>query len=522
MGTGRTLNEDQAHAGRALKQVAKGGALFSVGAVAANVIQLIVGILVVRLVSRTDYGLISFSFVAANVLVSVLALGFPSGLAQILARQVDRSRDSVGRTIGTALALAGGLSLVVTWGFHVLAAMIARAIGEPGAAEVLRAFAFMIPPLTMLFVLNGMFRGLGDVRGKVIFTDLGLNGLRLCLLGAVALLGLGFHGVIRAYVAAVWLAFGAYVLYAAIRVLRHYPLRIDTGAARELLTMSLPLLAADIATSAAGWGGVLVLGFYQPAGEVGLLNAPLRLGTLATLPLTALTFLYLPIAAAWAQSPDRARVGHLYLSATKWACLLLIPILGLFILDARFVVVTLFGPPYADSAEVLQVLAVGYAVHTILGPNGATLVSLGRPRSVLVSSLLGSVATLAGAVLAAPRYGAVGVAVATTVGYCLSNLYLTLVLTKALAGVQFATALAGTLLPAALLGIVPFLVTALVAPGSSVVHLLAFVASAVLTLVGPLLMRKFDASDLELLAALERRISRRQRISSWLAAKGPR
>ena len=65
--------------GHSLKSVARGGALVSAGTLSATILQFIIGIVVIRLIVRDEFGLISLAYIMVNVLVTLASLGFGSG-----------------------------------------------------------------------------------------------------------------------------------------------------------------------------------------------------------------------------------------------------------------------------------------------------------------------------------------------------------------------------------------------------------------------------------------------------------
>jgi O-antigen/teichoic acid export membrane protein len=84
-----------------------------------------------------------------------------------------------------------------------------------------------------------------------------------------------------------------------------------------------------------------------------------------------------------------------------------------------------FGPEYAGGALSLTILAVGFFAHAIAGPSGNALAAIGKTRSMMYDNATVLAINLGLNVVLVPRWGIVGAAVATTVGYgVLNGLYL--------------------------------------------------------------------------------------------------
>ena len=80
-----------------------------------------------------------------------------------------------------------------------------------------------------------------------------------------------------------------------------------------------------------------------------------------------------------------------------------------------------FGEKYISAAPALQILAIGFMFHTLLGLNGLSLVIAGESRFISLSTFIASVLNVVLNALLIPDYGMIGAATATSVSYFIGN-----------------------------------------------------------------------------------------------------
>lgn len=493
--------------GDSLKRVARGGALVSVGTLSATILQFVIGIVVIRLIVRDEFGLISLAYIMVGILVTLASLGFGSGVPRFLARYREQGKNSlVSGVAGTALLMSLCISILFALLLYFWANAIAVGFGKPGVQPVLEAFALMIPPLAVMRVLTAIFRGVENARAKALFQDVLLNLSRMLLLLPVVVLEYGFREILWVYVGSVWITFILYLFYAYSNLVRRIPLCFNREVGMELVRFSLPLLGISIMGNLMGWAGTLSLGYLQSADEVALFNAPLRLANIIPIPLVAMVFLYLPVATRLIERRAPEDLRGLYMSTTKWVFLITLPLLLYFLMDAEFVVERLFGDQYREAAGVLQVLVVGFSIHNLLGPNGTTLIAYGDARTVFLGTVLAGISAAVLCLLLVPHYGALGAALGTAMAKTISNIYISIALYRASGIHPFSKHYLKPVLFTLSTGLLVYTLLGLTPASSSLSHLLLFLLIGLLAMAAPLVTRSMSGADLEILGAIERRL----------------
>lgn len=205
---------------------------------------------------------------------------------------------------------------------------------------------------------------------------------------------------------------------------------------REIFGMAWPVLVTDTAIYVLGTGwDVLVLGAFRPLSEVALYGAASRLMGLAVTPSRTLQGVVPPIIAELhAQGRNRELEWNMRAAAT-FTGLPTALALGAFLVGGSWILGLLFGSFYSQAATILVILTAGRVVAVWTGPCGLVLTITGHQRTMMYLTLATSSVSIVAGIAAAARYGAIGVAVATSTTGALQNV-LQLVLAQRFVGVS--------------------------------------------------------------------------------------
>ena len=414
-----------------LHKIASGGFLFFMGTMGATGLQFIIGIVVVRSLAPPEFGLIAIANTFASVFIILSVLGLGTGLPPLISKYKHQtSPPSADRFIGAGITLVAVSSIFFALLLYAISLPISQIFCKPGLETPLRCFALMVPPLSLMSVFTSVFRGLEHTLPKIVFQDIALNLLRVIIFSGVLIFGVGYLGIIWGYILTAWAIFIAYMIYTGKRVHLRVFFSIHKENIVQVVVTSLPLMGVVLINNLIAWAGTLSLGWLSSVGEVGMYSAPQRLAAILNVPLTALAFIYLPVATQTYGEFAEQGLHEIYTTTCKWVFVITIPMAFFFIIDAEFIVKALFGMAYQGSANVLRVLSVGYLVHLVPGPNNMTLVSIGRSGIVLMSTLLACMTALILFYFFVPRYGSLGAAGGVAVARIVSNLFASSMLFK--------------------------------------------------------------------------------------------
>ncbi len=390
------------------------GRLMSLGVMAA------VQVLLVRYLSRTDYGAWTYALSVVVLLQSVAALGLDRSVTRFLA--IYRERGDVARVRGLVLLLVGSVAAVGTLATLALISFpgtIARITGvDAHVLAILNIIIFLVPleALDLLFI--GLFACLGQARAIVIRRHILAPALKLAAVVALIMLNADVTYLAWGYLGASltgMLLYGPMVWKSARQLgLTGSSPRNVTVPAREVFAFTLPLLTADLAGAIMWSAGTLTLGYFSSLDQVALFTAVVPLATLNETVARNFTVLYTPAISRLYARQDHAAINTMYWRTAVWVAVLTFPVFVLTFSASGSLLHVLYGTKYSDAAVLLSLVALGEYVNVALGLNGLTLRVLSDVRYSVTVNVVSAVVAIVANLILVPRFGALGAACATS------------------------------------------------------------------------------------------------------------
>lgn len=405
----------------ALRRIGSGFTIIGAGFVAGKILDYAVKVVLARFLGPTSYGTFVQGLAVVEVAAVVGLLGLDMGLPRFISH--GRGREDPG-SVADAIRTAGSIGMVGT----LIATLTVGALTIPAPAaylhqasirQVLGVFYLGIIPLAVLKLSMAVLQGRQNARDKVLVSNIGLPALRLAGVGLLFWLGYGLMGAVYAHVA-------AFLIVAAVGVaVARHAIDVDLAAARfrpgPLLAFSWPLLGVSILASASMWMDVLMLGYFLPSGPVGVYEVALSIGGVLSLFLQALNYMFMPVVSELHGAGRAGQVRTVYVTATRWLAMLVIPAYAGMAIFPREILQILFGPEYLAGWLPLLILATGFFLSSLIGPAGMLLLSAGRTKTYLAGHALLVTVDFALNILLIPRYGPTGAAIAMTIAIVATN-----------------------------------------------------------------------------------------------------
>jgi len=348
-----------------LKQRTIAGIAWSTGAHAGTqVIQFAIGVLLARLLSPEEFGLIGMVLVFSGFAGLFAEFGFASAIVQ-RDRVSELNRSSIfwlNLLIGCALALI----------FAGAAPLIADFFRSPQLEPIARA-------LSLMFIIGAVGivpRAL--LQKRMVFDRLArieiVSSLAAGLLAVgLALAGFGVWSLVSQYLAAALITTGM-----ALALCGWSPRLIYSRAAvRELLGYSANLFGFKFVNYWSRTADNLLIGRLIGSAGLGIYT---RAYSLMLLPITHVirTISRVMFPALAAVQNDKPRVARIYLRSTRMIALVSFPMMfGLFAVAEPFVL-TLFGERWAGVVPVLSILCGVGVLQAVTNPVGWIYQSQGR------------------------------------------------------------------------------------------------------------------------------------------------
>ncbi|GAB6136518.1 flippase [Thermococcus prieurii] len=418
-----------------LGRAARGGVIALVGLMVSAVFGFLVRALVGRIYGPSQYGTYNLAFTVFNITLIVVMLGFPMGIQRQISYFLTKRPKDTGILVSTALAIILGTSLTGLILLEATRGIIPRYIGGGPStdrlllSQLIGILALSLPLSASFNVLISVSQGFKRVREYVFYGKMLVPVLYFISAGLVAVVfRAGISKVVTAYVLVQLtglILISRDLLKAGI--LPKQP-AFSAKIGRILVTFSAPLVLSNIVWFIMTWTDTLMLGHYYGSTVVGIYNAASPLARFIPVFLVAFTVIYSPIATMLYAQGKKDEINKLYLSITKWVFLLTFPLFILLFAYPVAVLRELFGLKYVEAQVSLVILSVGFMFHSLLGPNGLTLVAIGYPKKEMIGNIIGALLNVVLNIILIPQYGMTGASIATAVSYIISSMYKQVVL----------------------------------------------------------------------------------------------
>jgi O-antigen/teichoic acid export membrane protein len=406
---------------RATKKGIRGSGILLVGRVISMGSKFLIQVLIVRHLSKSDYGAFAYALSLSVAFTTFIELGLDRSITRFLPIYDERGEPR--KVVGT---LFMQLATVVSLGFSLVLLVVGlrgwltgRLIDSSEATTLLAILVVLAP----IQALDNMCQNLFAVyaRARAIFFRRHILNPALRLGVVILLLATGSGPAFLAvgYVLAGAVGLGIYGVL-AVGVLResglgpHLSPRGADFPVREVLAFTVPLLASDLLFTLMNTSDAILLGRLDGTEAVAAFRAIQPLAGANHLVFASFGVLFTPLVARLFARRDEAGVDHIYWSTALWVTVLSFPIFVVTFALARPVTVTLLEERYASSSTYLALVSLGFFIDSVLGFNGLTLKALGKLRAVVLLNVGAGILNLALNLVLIPRYGPMGAAIGTS------------------------------------------------------------------------------------------------------------
>ena len=405
----------------------RGSSLLLVGRFIAIGLDLVTQVLIVRALSKGDYGAFAFALSIVSLLSTVSVFGLDKTLprfASIYQEQRDHGRLAGSIVLGVTTIVGLGVTSVL------LATAIAMRMGPElveteTARELLLVLLLLAPIQALDTLLVGLLAVFAGPRSIFLRKYILAPGLQLCAVVAVTLAAGSVQWLGIGYVAAGALGLGIYgVLF--VRLLSRLGHLHDVRRSirlpfREIYGLTIPFLSTDVVLTVRTTMVIILLQLVATSSELADYRAVVPLARQNMLVLSVFSLLYIPVASRLFERGDDAELNVLYWRMTHLIAVVTFPIFIVSFAFAEPIAVLFFGERYAASGAILAWLALGQYFSAALGFNTLTLRVYARARYTLAVDAITISASALALIVLVSRLGALGGAIATCGTLVLQN-----------------------------------------------------------------------------------------------------
>jgi O-antigen/teichoic acid export membrane protein len=421
----QTIDDDGRSAN--IRQI-RGSSLLLVGRVMGLAIDFVSQVLIVRHLTKEEYGAFALALSIVAIVTTICLLGLERTLGRFA--PLYQERGDYGRMWGTvALIFVTVLSIgfAVVVGAFAFQGLLTGVVDNQLALSVLLIMIVLSPLQAIDHLLVALFATFGSARSiffrRYVFAPV----FQLSVVVALVLSGSGVHALALGYVLAAAIGIVIYAILLFRLLLRQGLLaRFDRDELRlpfrEIFAFSIPLLASDLVFHLRSSVTVVFIEVLRSTEEVAEYRAGMSLALQNMFVAISFRFIFTPGASRLFARDDRRALDDLYWQTATWIAILTFPLFALCVAFGEQVTVLLFGEQYRAAGAVLSILAIGYYVNGAIGFNALTLRVFGRVRYMVTTDLATAVASVILSILLIREFGPIGAAVGTTTVLLLQNL----------------------------------------------------------------------------------------------------
>ncbi len=406
----------------------RGSTVLLIGRFVGITLDLATQVLIVRALSRTDFGAFAFGLSVASLVATVALLGLDKTIARFVPmyEETGDQRRLAGSLV-VAYGLVAGTCLALVLAMFGMQALTGDEVVENELARQLLLVLFLLMPVRAFdSLMTSTFAIFGSARSIAVRRNVVAPGLQLLVVMAVAATDQPPLILAVGYVVAGILGLGLFatVLVRQLRergILARVRDRDFDLPFRDMLAFSLPLLSSDVVFLLRTSAIVIMLQYFSTSSQVAAYGAVLPIARQTLIVYQAFSFLFVPVSTRLFARGEHERLRAMYWGSAVWIAVATFPVVAATTALAEPITVLLFGDRYRDAAVVLAILAVGLYVSAALGFNALTLRVQGAVRVIVAVDVVAAAISVGGSLLLLEPYGAVGAAVVMSVTLIVQN-----------------------------------------------------------------------------------------------------
>ena len=398
----------------------RGSSLLLIGRSISMAVNFAVQILIVRYLSKMEYGAFSYALSLVVLGESIATFGLDRAITRFV--PIYHEQRDYGKLFGTIILVVSTiLSLGIAMVLLVFAfqGYIAQTLIDDQLAVALLLILIALAPVQAIDdLILGMFAIFASPRSIFFRKHVLAPGLKLLVVLALMFLQSNVYFLAGGYLAAGTLGVLIYTVV-LIRVLykqglfQHFNMQNISIPAREVLGFTIPLLTSDLVFVLMNTSDAVLLGHFHDVTEVAAFRVVQPAAVLNQVVLTSFTMLFTPMAARLFARKDYEGINNLYWQTAIWTAMMSFPVFVLTFSLANPLTVLLYGERYEQSGIILALLSLGYYFNAALGFNGLTLKVFGKLKFIVTVNALAAIVNVVINLLLIPRYGALGAAIGT-------------------------------------------------------------------------------------------------------------
>ena len=398
-----------------ISEAAGGAAFMSVGNIGGSVLKYGSNIVLQRGLGAPAFGLYSLSMAIVTLATAIFNLGLDDAMVRYVS--IYRTKRQAGSLRGlmifcTALAGASGIlgALLVLY-YAPFLAVWKHSTGE--LVPLLQMMAPLIPLTCLQTIWISGLQGFKDFKWRVLVQRIVIPLSLIVLLLVAIIISPNLTMVVFAIIinAAIGVVFSLYFFLRRVSEI----MKPEPGAYqfREWFGFAIPNFLTSIIDTVLESTDTILLAYFAIS-PIGLAQyaAAIKLSGFILMPQASFNAIFAPTIAELHSLGETKKLEAMFKVVTKWAITFSLPIFGITVLFSRSLA-GIGGNDFVAAWPLVIAFSLGTMINVSTGSVGYILLMTGHQRLSFINSLTAVVVNVAVGAILAPRYGAMGVAIAT-------------------------------------------------------------------------------------------------------------
>ena len=379
-----------------------------------------------RVLGAEALGIYALGMTIVGFLGIFNALGLPQSAVRFVAAysatgKLEQLRGFLGHSLVALTLSNAALGGVVLWIGPWIATHFYH---TPSLSSYLGLFVLIMVLGVMNTFLGQVLAGYRDIARRTVINSFVATSLTIVFTLALIAIGMGLRGYIAAQVGSAVVVLA--LMIASVRKLtppaaRSFSLHLPP-VEKEVFAFSAVVFGMDFLAFLIAQADKVLIGVYLDARALGIYSVAAALVTFVPIVLQSVNQIFSPTIADLHARGERALLGRMYQTLTKWILGFTVPLAAVMIVFAR-PLMRIFGVEFEAGWVILVIGTLGQLVNCAVGSVGYLLLMSGRQRALLRIQVV-MAAVMVGLNLGLiPRWGISGAAVAAALTNVLTNVW---------------------------------------------------------------------------------------------------
>jgi O-antigen/teichoic acid export membrane protein len=406
-----------------ISNAAGSAAFVSIGNIGGSILKYGSNLVIQRGFGPAGFGLYSLSLSLVTLVVAIFNLGLDDAMVRYVS--IYRAKWRSGSLRGLAIfcsALVGVSGLIGAFCVLFLAPWLAAIKHSPDIIPLLQEMSPMVPLMTLQTIWISGLQGFKEFRWRVLLQRILLPViLILLLLGALIL----FHDL-----QALVLATIIYSVIGAILSLSFFLRKVSNVVGseteeyqlREWFGFATPNFLTSVIDTVLESADTLLLAYFAISNTgLGQYAAAIKISGFILMPQASFNAMFAPTIAELYSKGERQKLEAMFKVVTKWAITFSLPIFGIATLFSASLL-AISGDKFVEAWPLVIAFCIGTMINVSTGSVGYMLLMTGHQKTSFLNSLTAVIVNVGIGFILAPRYGPMGVAIATGMAVSIVNL----------------------------------------------------------------------------------------------------